>query len=290
MADSTQAPPSEFPTGVSLQREQADALSKLGEVLRQHREHKGLSVEEIAGKTLINPRHLRSIEAGRLDLLPESVYVQGFIRRFADAVCLDGSKLASGFPTAPATGAVGPSQAQLTSLPPRLPRLPQSLRLNPSVLYVFLGLGGLSVLTYLSWPTLSQSAFWSRPANHSISPDPGIQRLAASASASPVRLAPVQPLLGQTPASLSRSAVKLTVRAEGQSWLRVIADGKTQFQGLVSAGEVKNWSAQEKIVIRAGNGAGVLASVNDRPAQRLGKPGEVVDVVASANGVEPRHK
>jgi len=56
---------------------------------------------------MIQPRVIRAIEAGNLKELPEGVYIRGFLRRYADALGLDGHALASEFPLEPQDAETG---------------------------------------------------------------------------------------------------------------------------------------------------------------------------------------
>jgi len=61
-------------------------MRELGEKLRGLREQKGISLEEIQQKTKINLKYLQAIEEGKRDLLPEEVYLKGFLRIYAQAL------------------------------------------------------------------------------------------------------------------------------------------------------------------------------------------------------------
>ncbi len=63
--------------------EQVARLREIGQYLRQVREEKHLSLEEIAARTRIQPRLLRAIEESQVRALPEPIYVQGFLRQYA---------------------------------------------------------------------------------------------------------------------------------------------------------------------------------------------------------------
>ncbi|NEQ16490.1 MAG: hypothetical protein F6K44_22980 [Moorea sp. SIO3E2] len=84
---------------VPLQEQQQKKLAEMGSYLCQLRTQQSKSIGEIATCTRINARFLRAIEQGKLDQLPEAVYVQGFIKHFADALGLDGDEFAKAFPT-----------------------------------------------------------------------------------------------------------------------------------------------------------------------------------------------
>ena len=57
--------------------------------LREGREHRGMSLDDVARVTKIQPRILERLEAGKLDGLPADVFVRGFVRNFARCVGLD---------------------------------------------------------------------------------------------------------------------------------------------------------------------------------------------------------
>jgi transcriptional regulator with XRE-family HTH domain len=65
----------------------------IGERLRQAREAKGVSLDELAGQTRIPVRHLQHIEQGAWDALPAATYSVGFVRSYGNAVGLDGGAL-----------------------------------------------------------------------------------------------------------------------------------------------------------------------------------------------------
>jgi cytoskeleton protein RodZ len=64
-------------------------MESLGQWLRERREARGISLEEIASATKIVPRYLEALENDRLDLMPGGFFVKGIIRTYAQAVGLD---------------------------------------------------------------------------------------------------------------------------------------------------------------------------------------------------------
>ncbi|MEB3233379.1 MAG: helix-turn-helix domain-containing protein, partial [Leptolyngbyaceae bacterium] len=79
---------------------QSERLIQIGTYLQQVREDQGLSIEQVATKTMIAARHIRAIEAGTMNVLPEAVYVRGFIKRYAEVLGLDGTEISTAFPLA----------------------------------------------------------------------------------------------------------------------------------------------------------------------------------------------
>src|SRR4051812_39444925 len=66
-----------------------DARHSLALWLRAGRSHRGMSLDDVAKVTKIQPRILERLEAGQLDGLPADVFVRGFVRSFARCVGLD---------------------------------------------------------------------------------------------------------------------------------------------------------------------------------------------------------
>mgnify|MGYP001462351626 CR=1 FL=1 len=62
---------------------------KLGAKLRQVREKKGISLDELALQTRIDKKHLIAIEQGRLDALPGPIYIRSYLRSYAIYVGLN---------------------------------------------------------------------------------------------------------------------------------------------------------------------------------------------------------
>jgi cytoskeletal protein RodZ len=58
-------------------------LCRIGELLRQTREEKGLSFEEVSEVLFIRKRVIGAIEAGDWDNLPHPVYVKGYVTQYA---------------------------------------------------------------------------------------------------------------------------------------------------------------------------------------------------------------
>ncbi|MEM7795582.1 MAG: helix-turn-helix domain-containing protein [Cyanobacteria bacterium P01_C01_bin.118] len=77
---------------------QKQQLSQLGAYLQEKRQAQGKSIEDIALQTYIRAQLLKAVEAGDPTDLPQPIFVQGFIRRYADALGLDGTNFAKQFP------------------------------------------------------------------------------------------------------------------------------------------------------------------------------------------------
>jgi Helix-turn-helix domain len=76
-----------------------DILLQIGAGLRQWREYYGLSIDELSASTQIQPRLIQAIEEGHIEMLPESVYVRGMVKRYGDRIGLNGTAIAQNVPT-----------------------------------------------------------------------------------------------------------------------------------------------------------------------------------------------
>ena len=70
-------------------------MASLGQSLREAREARHISIEEIASVTKIVSRYLEALENDRLDIMPGGFFIKGIIRAYANAVGLDGEEILS---------------------------------------------------------------------------------------------------------------------------------------------------------------------------------------------------
>jgi cytoskeleton protein RodZ len=72
-------------------------LNEIGTALREGRERKGLSVEEVEEKTKISPSVIVALEEGNKARFPHPVYAKGFVRSYALLLGLDATELCAHF-------------------------------------------------------------------------------------------------------------------------------------------------------------------------------------------------
>ncbi|MBW4538065.1 MAG: DUF4115 domain-containing protein [Myxacorys chilensis ATA2-1-KO14] len=245
-------------------REQSERLTELGMRLRDLRQQKDIPLEEIAGKTRIQPRLLRAIEQGKLEELPEAVYIHSFLRQYANALGLNGVQFASEFPTISGLPAFR-STRSWRSLPGAQLR-PMHLYLLYMVLIVA-AVNGLSLLVNRSAQSPVATADL-----QTLRPIPSVML----GPVSPAQLSVSKVGAKNQPKGVQKS-VRLGVTLTEQSWVRVVADGKTEFEGVLLEGSQKTWSADKQLVIRAGNAGGVLVAFNDEQANIMGQPGTIAE-------------
>lgn len=247
----------------TIYREQ---LQEIGAILKAARETRLLHLEDIADKTLIRGSLLKAIEEGDLDSLPEPVYVRGLIRRYAEILGLDGETLASQFFSPAVRSRRRPSWKETPAA--------QLRPLHLYAAYVVLMVAAVSGLSYVLRQTAPEASGL-----------PPLDPLAVSQSAQPATQ-PAGSESGAAPdgaasAPKSDRPIRVETTLTAQSWLRVVADGKTQFEGILQQGENRTWTAEQQLTVRAGNAGGVVVSYNEGQAQALGKPGMVAEITYS---------
>ncbi|KGX93323.1 hypothetical protein N781_11860 [Pontibacillus halophilus JSM 076056 = DSM 19796] len=62
---------------------------EIGDRLKEAREAKGLSLDDVQQETKIQKRYLQAIETGNFSIMPGKFYTRAFIRQYAEAVGLD---------------------------------------------------------------------------------------------------------------------------------------------------------------------------------------------------------
>ena len=283
---------------------QVEQLQRIGGYLRQVRQEQGLTLDMIANNTFIRLPLLQAIESGEYQDLPQPIFIQGFIRRYADSLGLDGRALSQEFSvhapplpladdlltevtdgSSPDTRLTGNGLPTLATLDvPEPPNLDASLsekpkirlessarsprRSRPTILLWILSLAGLGLAGVGLWAVL-------RGTPQSSSPD--LPETPSSPSPPPPEAAPFPAVVEPSVEAPSAPSAPVTVKVSlsDRSWLSITADGKPLYEGVVTKGYQKTWTAQETLVIQVGNAAAVSLAVNGEAPVAAGAPGAV---------------
>ena len=289
-----------------------DPLMEVGTALRQIREQQGISLESLAAQTKIQRRILQAIEAGDWSPLPEPIYIRGFVNRYATALGLDGATLSQKIPIAPIVQATDYTDT----------RFKPTAQLRPSHLYgiyvvlIAAAVWGLSILLQrtdtqrppipvASSPSVSQSPTPSPPSptltstpSGSPSPPstPTTEASDSSESASPEAPAPEEVSLtvqswltvvkfpDTKQFAVNSKAVNVKVQLTSQAWVRIVIDGKVEFEGVLPQGTDRTWAADQTLVVRSGNAGAVLLGFNGEAPKPLGDAGAVREVAFNEQG------
>lgn len=249
-----------------LEQNEDQKLAQLGKQLRLKRQEQSLSLENVAEATRIQQRMLQAIEEGDLDELPEPIYIQGFIKQYADTLGLNGTELSNSF-------VISDRRLKIKPVWHKLPAT-QLRPIHLYLIYIFVIVCAVNALSQMLSRSQLQSSSQTQIQEQLTSVAKPEQALAKQ----PEKLKPVS-----APSNNLDRKIQIGVTLKSPSWIRVVADGKTQFEGLLPEGTKRTWMAQEELTVRAGNAGGVLVTFNQEKAKQLGSPGEVQEVTFAAN-------
>ncbi len=139
-------------------------MTELGKILREAREAKGLSIDDVQELTKIQKRYLEAIEEGNYEILPGQFYVRAFIRQYAETVNVDVSNFLVEKPTVEDAeeGSIQVEEVKYEEIPTRSSKLKEPLGVNvkssrvmdylPKILIAILIIG-ICILIYVMFPT-----------------------------------------------------------------------------------------------------------------------------------------
>ncbi len=233
-------------------------MTSIGARLKSGREAKGIGLEEAVRVTKIQRRILEAMESDQLDEALEPAYAKIFLKKYASYLGIDGQALVGeylshhgGLPETPLGVKTQTSQRQAA---PSFPKI-----LIPVVLAVIAAIG-IGFLVFLAADLAGNLAKPKKKAR-SAALSPPSRVIQAKTDGSPKPLIPrSQPL-------------KLTIRAKGDVWMQVKADGAVIFQNVLSKGSQESWTAQKELELWTGNAAVTELFLNGKA---LGTPGSGV--------------
>lgn len=295
----------------NLNFSQKEQLKEIGAYLYQNRQNQGRSLERIATAIYIRPTLLKAIEDGESTLLPEPVFIQGFIRRYGDALGLDGLTLSRGFSidSAPAFSAPESSENLESVLPPipqpavmldfakaalKAPMVQKNLQKIRESGSAYLSYGAMAIVAIIGVGFLASLIGRSESASVNLEVEEPAAEFAGSSSPSPapfdaedevvspltetVISEPLSAEIANALPSLTDSPITVAVDLTDNCWMRVTVDGQILFEGLLTEGAQRTWQAQEEITIRVGNAGAVLLSLNGASAQPVGAMHTVIEL------------
>lgn len=248
-----------------------------GAELRRRRLDAGVSIEDLMAETKVSRRVLEAIESGAFNALPERVFSRNFVRQYARVVGAEEGPVLEWFDAAWESFqlASGSHPRLLAADPP--PQSPIRWRF-----WVPMGIAGLIVVAAgiavgrRSEPSLE------------IRPDP--RRSVAAPVASVIELTPTA-----VDASFSRPAtdpatpIQLTVSAADarECWVHLRnRDGQVE-EWLLTAGSRIEVTLHGPAMLTLGNAPAAVVRVGDRVFKDLGRPGQVLRLEVTADGLTP---
>jgi cytoskeleton protein RodZ len=267
--------------------------AKIGQILEKARKERGLTLDEVENATKIRKRYLSGLEREDFGVLPDAVYVQGFLKTYANYLGLDGEELSRELkdrrkPRRERSVTYGTPKTSDFDRPLINPgELSASRRRRTipgttilTLLAALLALAAVvGVLYYVgrgaqisgenpapSPPSEEQAADGSKPEAGG-APEAGKEE-AAGGDAEDAGAGDAEP----QPDSLT-----VVVSVDGSpSWLSILADGNLRYEQIAQPGFSQTFEAQREISIRTGNAGAVGVEVNGQDLGKLGESGEVL--------------
>ncbi|MGD0749813.1 MAG: RodZ domain-containing protein [Anaerolineales bacterium] len=276
-------------------------FGSIGQTLRQRRESLSLTLDEIERHTHVRKHYLQALERGDFDHLPSSVQTRGMLNNYAHFLDMDVDAIllqfAEGLQAKRMERQPAPAESRpntTTKFPPRM-TIPARLRrfLSMDIL-----VGGGLILILFAFAIWGTSRVISLHA--AITPQSTAQSISdiLAGLSGTVTLTPTPSLagtatviptagvtaIGTIPAA-GPGPVQIVIVALEQAYLRVTVDGKIQFDGRIMIGTAYSFSGNTQIEVLTGNGAGISILFNQGNLGPMGRFGEVVDRIYTANAI-----
>ncbi len=266
----------------------------IGDLLRAERERQNLSIKDIEKGTSIRSLYIEAIEKGEYKTLPGEVYTKGFIRNYANFLKMDADVAVKQFNEErhPDQVAIA-SEVETKQTQPAPKEVPAAKKIPadssaPRQQNDFLQrvesshhrqtfiMGVVAVLVVLAGAYFLLGS----------SDEPQSEKTQSSVTQQAVHTPAKQQAAQQSTEKEEASEVKVAAKFTGRCWISVKADGKTLFEGTVEKGETKEWTADQRLDLTAGNAGAVTLSYNGEDQGVLGKEGEVVEKTYRLSGAE----
>ncbi|HXQ26659.1 MAG TPA: helix-turn-helix domain-containing protein [Candidatus Acidoferrales bacterium] len=240
-----------------------------GEHLKREREMRGVSIEEVSAATRISTRFLEAIENDQWERLPGGVFNRGFIRSIARFLGLDEDGLVAEY--ALETHAI--ADARVASQAPT--EMPRNWRPAAVALGLIVLLLAGAVFGYHHYRARIVARWHRAPA-----------RASAADQGGGVPSAPAAPAANNGP-SAAPVALELKIEAGKPADVKVVADGKTLFEGTVQADDVKQFEARDTFEISDSDSSALLLELNGQSIPSIGTPGQRGSVTLTRNDLKP---
>ena len=239
-------------------------MASLGQQLKQSREEKGISLQEIAESTHISIRFLQAIENDAYDVLPGGVFNRAFVRKFARKVGFDEEQAVNLYQEQWQEQGGEPERGYQLGIDD--PEFRQSS--GNGVLLTFVALIVLGSLAYAAYqyftPAVSDAGGGPvaglntpTPATSVVTPTPGASPVATASPSS-------SPSGSPTPDALA-GAMRVQLSAPIEDvWYKVKVDDKDAVQDTLERGESFEFDASEKIILSIGRVQSLKIAINGR--------------------------
>ncbi|MBS2969056.1 helix-turn-helix domain-containing protein [Metabacillus sp. KIGAM252] len=276
-------------------------MSELGNRLKQAREEKQLTLDDLQTMTKIQKRYLVGIEEGNYKIMPGQFYVRAFIKQYAEAVGLDPDQLFEEYKKdVPDSGQDElPGQLSRVQTQRELPEsASKAIDLLPKILIILLIVAAAVVIWMVNQNNSgSEKAAKPKSESESISSevkmDESLKNKETSEKAEekpepqpePAKIeppAPKQAISGKSTGTASSTyavsgaeKLEIEISAKGSTWIGVKnSKGKSFFSGVLNSGKMQKIDAsnENEVKIRIGNMPNTDIKVNGEPLKYVIDP------------------
>jgi len=252
-------------------------FQKIGSILREKREEKGLSIIDISDSLCIRKSLVKALEDGNLALLPHEVYIRGYLKKYAHLLAINEDVLGLDQPAKePAVvqaevAVKRPAQKKPAQIHgPR--HIPRRAMLIPLVFVLIIAFFVLNQIYK------ERSATRSTPDQIAQKSPVSTKQATVNASVNPSQ----QPGGAEQSPALSVSEVKkLMITCNERTWVSVVIDDNEKKEFMLNPEEMIVLNARDNFDILVGNAAGVKLNLNGKEVDFTGKSGEVKRVKIS---------
>jgi cytoskeletal protein RodZ len=242
---------------------------------------------------------LKSLEEGALEDLPSLVQTRGILANYAAFLDLDADKILLRF----ADGLQARHREKRPNQPSRT-RAPMTVHTKLPPLRTFIASdlvfgGGMAImlLLFAVWGIGRVMTVRSSTIPQATSPSISDILVGTPLPTLPqeVTLIPAQQTLQASTPQVTETFVLSTLPADinvqidlisiENTFMRVVVDGKAQFEGRTVPGTDYTYQAKDQIEVLVGNAAGLKVTYNNKDLGLMGSFGEVIDRVYTAEGV-----
>ena len=256
----------------------------IGNVLKEARTKKSLSLDEVHAKIKIHPRVLQLLEEGKFEKLPSPLFAKSFLRSYAEFLGVNPEEVMDAYGKEGESVRKEPEQVLfIKTVDERKEENWAQKNIVKTVVFIaVLVIGGL-LISFV----FKHASAWTRNIKLSnpiagLAPKTGKaqpNRVSVKTAVAETSIKEVKKNeefvrsfeLGNFPKISKKTALELRLRALDNVWVRVNADGKIMYQGILGRNAVDTWTAKNGFEIWTGNAANMFLSVN---RSSLGSPGK----------------
>jgi cytoskeletal protein RodZ len=287
-------------------------MPTVGEQLRRAREARKLNLAQIAEQTKISRFYLEALEADQPERLPGPFFYKAFVKQYCRVLGVDAKQFDQEFTERVGDETLSIEELRQAKFPAR-ERDPIMRAVNPQHSdlrflaaaggLIAMLLGGSVIYTWMQRPAGNSTTIMAQqqqPVEPSVTLPVGVapvteqqqpttvepqqQQQVSQAGPQGGLVEPQQIQLQTAGGGVvnltpniqdSEKAVSLAISANEPTWLMILSDGKTLYQGILEPAQARVLAGRANAVIKVGNAAGVQVKWNGKQIGPIGERGQV---------------